>query len=474
MKIVNLFLIAAVGMAAWESGAVPVKFPECANSVSVTDVPGSAGYVLNEDCAVLYVLPALRGQLSVDGYRANRDIERKCAWLSNAEADSDDLQGLIRDSTKRLQAIMQEREELEENLREGLIPVGQTRETVRTRIKELLEDSDNERARIRKWQKENDEDKLRVANEIGGQGRFTLQSESAAVLEAYRKANPRLRVLPMPLDQAYLSINEVKPGDYDSALMPAVLAMRAVGVTKMPLLLDPKLIAQNKDLAPAAAPDGSKIFGGAMSGAIDLTTVGSCAVSQAAGSAPSFKMSDLKDYVAATATYSYQVQVKRRHKVVFHFHEFIKLIHEQSKRGGFFSTKTVNSLIDERRHTDWIDFVVDSQDGRYEYSDAYVKEVKKDFIDRALADVVALKTGSPNTLLALIEPGQNGAGAIGDGLQKCPHLYCQIGAAGFKVLDSIFGSSQAVSQLLKTVDIDKTESVTETKMVPAYGTSSFE
>lgn len=474
MNFTKLLFIAALSAAAWESVAVPVKFPECANSVKITDVPGSGGYVLNENCTVLYVLPALRGKLSIEGYKANRDLDQKCGRLSKTEGDSNDLTDLIRNSTKRLKNLQAEREELEENLREGLVPVGQTRETIRQRIKELLEDADTERAQIRKWIKENDEDKLRVAYEEGGRGRFVMQSETSAILEAYRAANPKLQVMPMPVDQAYLSINEVKPDDSDAAAMPAVRRLTAIGISKLPLLLDPKLIAQNKELAPQAAPDGSKIFGGALSGAIELSTVGGCAVSQATGSAASFKMSEVKDYVAASATYSYQVQVKRKHKVVFKFHQFIQMIHEQSKRGGFFSTKTVNSLIDERRQTEWIEFIVDSQDGRYEYSDSYVKEVKKEFIDRALADIVAIQMGSPQALLSLIEPGKNGAGTIGGELQKCPHLYCQIGAAGFKVLDSIFGSSSAVSKLLKTVQIDKTETMTETKMVPVYGTSAFE
>lgn len=474
MNLSNILALAAISAAGWGSAAVPVKFPECAKSVKITNIPGSGGYVFNEDCSVLYVLPALRGKLSVDGYRANRDINQSCARLSKAAEDSSDLMDLIRSSTKRLKGLQEEREELEENLREGLVPVGQTRETIRQRIKELLEDADTERAQIRKWIKENDEDKLRIANEEGGRGRFVLQSETGVILEAFRSANPKLQVLPMPVDQAFLSINETKPDDSEAAAMPAVRRLTAIGISKMPLLLDPKLLAQNKDLMPQVAPDGAKIFGGALSGAIELTTVGACAVSQATGSATSFKMSDIKDYVASSASYAYQVQVKRKHKVVFHFHQFIKIIHEQSKRGGFFSTKTVNSLIDDRAQSDWIEFIVDSQDGRYEYSDAYVKEVKKEFIDRALADIVAIQMGSPQAIMALIEPGKSGAGVIGDELRKCPNLYCQIGASGFKVLDSIFGSTTAVSKLMKTVQVSKSETVTETKMVPVYGTSAFE
>ena len=453
---------------------MPVKFPACAKSVKITEVPGSAGYVLNEDCSVLYVLPALRGKLSVNGYRANHDLNKNCARLSKAADDSSELMDLIRSSTKRLKDLQEEREEMEENLREGLVPVGQTRDTVRQRIKELLEDADAERAQIRKWSKENDEDKLRIANEEGGRGRFVLQSDTSVIIEAFRSANPNLRVLPMPVDQAYLSINEVRPDDSEAAAMPAVRRLTSIGVTKMPLLLDPKLLAQNKELVPQVAPDGAKIFGEALSGAIELTSVGGCAVSQATGSATSFRMSDVKDYIAASSTYAYQVQVERKHKITFHYHQFIKMIHEQSKRGGIFSRKTVNSFIDERKQTDWIEFSVDSQDARYEYSDAYIREVKSEFIDRALAEIVAIQMGSPQAIMTLIEPGKSGAGVIGEELRKCPNMYCQIGAAGFKVLDSIFGSTTAVSNLLKTVQISKSETVTETKMVPVYGTSVFE
>lgn len=474
MKNISIAPLALVGLLSWQSGAVPVKFPDCAKSTKVNDVSGSSGYVLNEDCSVVYVLPALRGKLSVSGYRANANIDLKCSRLNDIESDSSDLQRLIRESTKRLQNIMQEREQLEENLRMGLVPVGQTREQVRQRIKELFEDADTERGQIRKWQKENDEDKLRTANEQGGVGRFILESSTSALIEAFKKANPKLRIVPMPVDSAYLSINEIKPDDSETSAMPAVRRLTAIGVTKMPLLLDPKLMAQNKDLAPQSAPDGAKIFGGALNGSIELSTTGSCAVSKATGSAAVFSMSDLKDYIAATSTYAYQVQVKRSHKVVFHLHEFIKIVHEQSKRGGFFSTSTVDSLTDERQHTEVFDFVADSEDGRFEYPDAYVREVKKDFIDRALADIVALKTGSPAAVMALIDPGKNGAGTAADELQKCPHVYCQIGAAGFRVLDSIFGSSTAVSSLMKSLEVNRTELVRESKMVPVYGTTAFD
>ena len=103
-----------------------------------------------------------------------------------------------------------------------------------------------------------------------------------------------------------------------------------------------------------------------------------------------------------------------------------------------------------------------------------IKEVKKEFIERALAQIVAAKTGNPAALLTLIDAsGKSGADTIGSELQKCPHLYCQIGGAAFRVLGSIFNSSKAVSDLTQQFSGDFRETVLEKKMVEQIGSMSF-
>lgn len=456
------------------SHAVPVKFPSCSGNVKVTDVAGGQGSVLNEDCTTLYVLPPLKGGLSVNGYVPSANLSVQCDRLRKIEEDSNNLEDVSSSTTRRLKKMAEELEQIESNLEAGLVPVGQTKESMEARIESLMDKMTKMRSDLILWQGQNDTKKLNFSKIEGGRGKFIMETTMPKLLEAYRTANRNLRVLEMPIDQAYLSINEVKNEESNSSAMPAVLSLRAVGISKMPMLRDPNLLLQFKDLSPTQAPDGAKIFGGALSGELQVSNMGACALLKNFGSSPAFTASDVKAYIVPSATYSYQVQVNRKHKISYNFKELVKQLHEQTKRGGFFSTKTMNSFIDQRSTSTWIKFEVESNDTRFEYSDTYIREVKKEFLDRAIAQIVALQTGSPTAMLALIEPGKNGASETGEALSKCPHLYCQIGAAGIKVLNSIFGSSTAVSQLMKSVSGEMTETVDEKRMVPVYGTYGFE
>ena len=456
------------------SQAVPVKFPECSKVRAIQDVPGGSGAYFNEDCTTLYVLPPRQGSMTVTGYNPAANINTQCERLKKIELDALGLQEIILTYTERLKRYGEEIKETEENLRLGLIPVGQTAADLEAKVDQLTDKVLDVRSKISQMQDQNDKTKLNFSKAEGGRGKFLIESSYSELLQAYKEANPGVNVVAMPISQSFLSINEEKPEDNDETAMPAVRRLRAIGVSEMPLLIDPILYLKNKDLAPHKAPEGSKIFGDGLSGDIQLSNIGACAIQKILGSSSSFTVSDLKNYIAATASYSFQVQAKRKHSIKYNFKELVRQIHEQTKKGGFLSSKTLNSFVDERSTGTWIDFQVDSNDSRFEYSDDYIREVKKEFLDRALAQIVALQTGSPQVVLSLIAPGKNGASMGADELGKCPHLYCQIGAGGLRVLDSIFGSSKAVSSLLKTVTGEMVETVTETKMVPVYGTYTFQ
>lgn len=456
------------------SYAVPVKFPECAKHVRYNEVPGGAGAVFNEDCTVLYVLPPLTGHLTISGYKTAPELGARCQRWSMIDKETTDLEKISVNETRRLKILSDKRLEMVENLEAGLVPIGETPESMQAKIDKMMDEMDKIRDRIVKYQKQNNEKKLEFAKETAGRGQFLIVSPMADTVKAYQNANPRLRVTAMPVDQAFLSVNEIKPEDSSQAAMPWVLSLRAIGIGSLPMLRDPALLLQFKELNPGAAPDGSKIFGGALPGELVMGNMGACAVSKSIGSQTSFSAGDLKSDVVAAVTYSYQVQVKRRHKLSYDFKELIRVLHEQTKRGGFFSSETLNRMIDDRSTDSWIEFDVSSDDTRFEYTDAYVREVKKEFIDRALAQIIAVKTGSPAAMLALIEPGKNGAATIGEELGKCPHLYCQIGAAGMNVLNSIFGSSTQTAELIKAVSGRQVEIVTEKKMVQVPGTTVFQ
>lgn len=454
--------------------AAPVKFPECAKFVRVTDIPGGYGSLLNEDCTVLYVLPPLKGVLEVNNYTPSANITGQCSRLKNIEQEANEIQDLALINIQRITRYAKEIKQIEENLSQGLVPIGESVESMEDKMDALILKIDALRAKISTWQDQVDKKKLTFAQAEGGRGVFTMESSFSEILESYKAANPRLRVVPMPIDQAYLSINEVKADKVVSTAMPAVLNLLAVGLSEIPLLLDPNILLTHKQLAPQASPVGSKIFGGSLGGEIHVSNIGACALLERLGNKSAFRASDVKSYIMPVTTYGYQVQVTRKHSIRYNFQELVRQIHETTKRGGFFSTRTLNSFIDERRTSSWITFEVSSQDTRYEYTDAYVREVKKEFIDRALSQIVSLQTGSPVALLAMIEPSKNGATTVSEDLAKCPNAYCQMSAAGLKMLSSIFGSTTATTNLLKTVSGEMSETVTEKRMVPVYGTYTFQ
>lgn len=458
------------------SHAVPVKNPDCARTVKINEVPGSSGAFFNETCTALYVLPPRLGSMTISGYMASPNIGVQCGRLADTEKDEAALQDIVLTNTLRLQQYSHDVLDMENSLKQGLIPVGQTADSMQLKIDKLMERMATLRTQNFTWQAQDDDAKLKFSKAEGGRGSFLIQSTFSQLLAAYRAANPGLTILPMVIDQSYLSINEQKPDDSPAAAarMPAVQYLQVSGVGEMPLLFDPSLLLEHKDLAPMKAPPGSKIFSDALAGEIRMSSIGACALLNNLGTTTSFKISDVKTYIAASATYSYQLQVTRKHKITYNLKELVKQLHEQTTRGGFLSSETINNFVDDRSSSTWIQFDMSSEDSRYQYTDEYIREVKKEFLDRALAQVIELQTGSPVALLGLIDPGKNGADTAAGELAKCPDVYCQIGAAGLKVLSSIFGSTSATASLIKAVSGEMTETVTEKRMVPAYGTYSFQ
>jgi|GEM_PF-3082721 len=454
--------------------AVPVKYSACP-AVTVHPVKNGSGAFLSEDCKTLYVLPPQKGHLEISGYRPSVNLNLQCERLEKIEEQEKNLAELLALYSKRRLDNEKDIQKMEQDLRDGLIPQGKSVEEVQNEIARKEEQIEKLTNQTFETEEKADERKLRFSRGEGGRGVFLMEMSLSDLVKEYQKENPGLRVMPLPVDQSFISANEQTYDEAVASQMPAVLSLKLIGATQMPLLLNPNLLLLDKKLAPVTAPEGSKIFGGALPGEIRLSSIGACAVNEHLGSPQSFSAEDIKDYIATGVTYSYQVQVRRRHSITYNLKELVRQIHEETKKGGFFSRKTLNRFVDERKSNSWITFHSESEDSRFEYTDEYIKEVKKQFIDRALAQVVAIKTGSPAALLALIDPsGQNGADALGDAVKMCPHLYCQIGAAGLKALSKIFGSETATSELLKNFEGSASETMDEKSMVTEYGTSTFE
>lgn len=461
--------------------AIPAKYNKCTN-IKIKDVPGSSGTFLSEDCSKVYVLPPRVASLTVSGFTQNANLENNCEELSHLEEieknDSETAAIYSRRLAKNAEMIASH----EQALNSGLLPMGKSREDLENEIDLLLEKN----TQIRKKLLTEDQDlikrKLRAGADYGGWGAFLIQNNYDELVHQFREANPNLSFERMPLDQSFISIVEVRPEDFkpngvETYAIPAVLSLQIAGVNggALPLRSNASMLLVDQANNQPSEARNIDIFGDAITGEIKFSTVGACSLKNKGVQLNKISMKDLTGEFAANVTYQYQVQVTRKHSITYNLKELVQQIQEQVKKSGFLSRKTFNKFVDTRRSDSWIEFHVESQDVRFEYTDEYVKEIKAEFLDRVLKQIVAIQTGSPTAHLGLIEvSGKNGSDVIGGELSKCPHLYCQIGAAGFKVLSALFGSESATASLIKTMDGSSSEVVTEKRMVQQNATSTFE
>ena len=430
------------------AAASPMKYDQC--DIQVQEPANSAGYYLSQDCKQLYVLPPKFGRMQISGYRPTGDLEYRCRAIKSMGSEYADFHLITEVYTGEAARNAEKIAEYKEALETGLFPVGMDRKKILANIKELVKVSGEMRKEVVEFNKYNE------------------------LVNDFQKKNPDLNVRRLQPDINMLSIvDKSANSEVQKTEMSAILDLTIPG-QPLPMSQSVANLLSDEPVELTQVDLQKDIFGAALSGRVRLSDIGACATNEAGISSSDFDIEELKDYAQANAFFQYQVQVKRNYHVTYNLSELYRRIHEQSKSGGFFSRKTLNKLITEEKQDSWITFHSESEDARFEYTPEDIKEIKKEFLDRALKQVVAFKTGKPEAALALIDPsGKNGAQAIGDELQKCPHLYCQIGAAGFKVLDAIFGSEKATAELVKTFNSKQSETETSIRSVQQFGSMSF-
>jgi hypothetical protein len=458
------------------SEAVPRKYNDC--SVEIKKPDNSTEYFMSRDCKTVYVAPPVFGALSVPDYDEQYGLESECRTIANLkeEVAVDQDSALINAEMRR--DIMEDIAEKQAMIDDGFLPVGKTKVDVMREIIELrqlaneMKRADDETFKI-------NYDRLgKFAQQHGGTGAFVVENRYNELVSEFERLNKNkgLSFERLPLDQSYLNMKDVvNDSAEDNALEHnAVLEVYDNGVGQLPILSALGEFLKGDEGVEYKVPESGNIFGDAAGGTIRFSKLGACGVREAIGNKSSFSMSDVKAHIRPTATYEYQVQVTRNYQVTYNLAEFWRRYTEQKKSGGFFSRKTMHKMVEDRDSEGWIRFESGSEDQRFEYTDEDIQEIKKEFIDRAIRDIVALKTGDPKGYLALLDPsGKTGAQVIGEELGKCFHLYCKIGAAGFKILDAIFGSTTAASEMISTFDFERTETEVSDRMVRQYGGMTF-
>ncbi len=455
--------------------ATPTKYSKC--SVQLVEPENSSGYFFSEDCATAYILPPQKNHILINGYSPT--VSSKTCEAIDALEESHSLNAIVeKDHAKTVQAQSQKIADLEDLIASGDIPEGTTEEELMEELVSLQKKIEESLTLLFSSYERYIKRKGDYSLMEGGIGGFSLVSDYSNLVNEFAELNKETGVyfIKIPLKTNYVSVIE-KNFDKEENLveMKAIKRLRLASGELLPLMNDVGAIIESGNGYKAEQGIQKSIFSEGISGEIEFSALGSCSMNRELGSMSNFDLENLSAIARATAFYEYEVEMKRRYSVSYNFKEFVHILRESSKKGGFFSRKTLNKLIDNRKTSSWITFHSESNDSSFEYSDEDIKTIKAEFMDRALRQIIDVRSDGKASALALIDvTGKNGATAIADELQECPHMYCQIGAAGFRVLDSIFGSSKATSELLKTIDGEAYETVEERKMVKLVGSSTFQ
>lgn len=448
---------------------VPQKNSNCP---SLIEPPQSGGYYMSQDCTTAYVLPPRTGILSLVSYSSSVS-SKTCEALETIENRNLLNQEYREIIATEIKAKAKAYSDLSAKITSGNIPSGTTEDEMKEKLENLLKE-----VRTLKTELNDDiinyvEEKSPYAVMEGGRGTFHLVSGFSELMNDFIKLNEgkNINFRRMPIKKNMISVvDAVFKGDESKMEMRAIKRLLMAEV-ELPVGNTAEAIA-NPDVARDVRGVQNSIFGDAISGAIETSVIGDCAIQRAR--AENSEADPLRSDITATGKYEYEVQVNRNYKVTYNFKELVRIFRQTSRRGGFFSRRTMSTLIDERSSSTWIEFHTANNDTEFNYTEEEKKEIKKDFLDRALRQIVDLRSDGKASALALLDPsGKNGAQAAGDALGKCPHLYCQIGSAGFKVLDAIFGSESASSELIKRITGESIEISDEDTMVTLTGTSAF-
>jgi hypothetical protein len=425
--------------------------------VRIQPVPNGAGVYLSQDCRTAYVLPPLKGSFQIAGMTVNENL-RMCPAVESYMQVVSDQAARIQKISAALRAASGADEGDSGDDGSVLFPGkpkpapanGEETTDLLARLKEA-EDIFREVHETMKdyWQVE------------GSVGQGVMSAEQMALVDAYQKRNPGLRFLPMPISAAGLHFVR-RVGGTDS--LPVVLNFTVPGA------------AIPGDGTTGGTGEGSVMFGGILSGQLTLSLLGACPYYDVGSGRMKTQKLDgrsLAPYFTANVAYTYNLAAGRAYTASYNLASFFRRLQTQQSSGGFFSTSTVSRLIVEKNSTDWFRFTSHSDDPRQEFEDSLRSTVKAELIDRAFKQIALLAVGPGESAPALITPKANGASAAAGELHKCPYLYCQIGAGILDVGNAIFGKSEAVSEFIQRNDFWAKDDVSETKMLPFQGSTTF-
>lgn len=277
--------------------------------------------------------------------------------------------------------------------------------------------------------------------QYGGTAIAVVSSRSKRQQEELESANPLMRVRPVEINSAKFQLS---PPIYGTGkdLIPrqTVLAVSVVGG-------DMHSTMTGSTFTQVANASGS------VGMTISLSRLGAC----------SNELTSTAGFQIEYNSYSYLNGIAKWNKW-----NTYKKIESTTKKGGFFSSKTVHDLWEEMKGGDSFKFVLLNDNSGID-SDKMRRDLQAGLLDRILkawAEVKSLNTGGT---LSMPSHGQNGAQAAADGLSKCPHMYCQAGVLTLKTMDAIWGRQVSEQNVQQAWDVIVEDRFSYTQVYPHTG-----
>lgn len=168
---------------------------------------------------------------------------------------------------------------------------------------------------------------------------------------------------------------------------------------------------------------------------------------------------------AISATYSYPASYKMSMTASYNLYKMYEKIVQSSSRGGFFSSRSHTSVVENKvdRDTFNIDWTVEDPDSKYSETERQkiASELKQELIGRVLGAMAQpIFQGVPPKDASVAPPGEHGAIVLAKGLENtcgAASVWCTGGAWLLRGLDAVFGSNKASSYYKATHDRTATE-----------------
>lgn len=173
--------------------ALPVDYAPCSSATKIKSPKETSEVFFNEDCTELFVLPPRSGRVTLTNYAPVSDLPARCEAFTAIQNQISAFPPL--------------------KFKEGAT------------ADEWIEQIEKQKAIYIQLEKLQDR-LLEMTLPIVSQTEFRIESRHQEMIAAYKILNPDLKVIAMPLEQQFISFNEVDPESADPRQMAPILSLQ--------------------------------------------------------------------------------------------------------------------------------------------------------------------------------------------------------------------------------------------------------